>query len=120
MLKCSLEMKKSTKIRGAIGIFVCVGLWVVYMTSTLSYSEVKAGCELAISADSSFRSLEVWLREHDIEYLKTYSVQTQTLEFETEVRGGLLSAHMVYGTFTFAKDGSHLDHTIHDIYYGIL
>ena len=132
-------MKKSTRIRCVIAIIACVGVWIGYIENTLSYSEVKAGCEFAISEDSPVDSLEAWLQEKDIDYLKTdyplslekrYSVdgieseivqsKVHTLEFQVEVRGGLLSAHIVYGTFTFSRDGSYYEHTIDDTYYGIL
>lgn len=109
--------------------------------STPSYAELKARCDEALSNSPRSESLDVWLNANRIsshrkeapferlfaDMLVSNGIPATAVNraatctyFESlHVPGGFFSTHVAYWYFVFSADGSLIDYTIHDIYYGM-
>ena len=108
---------------------------------TPTYSELKASCDEVLSKSPNSAALDTWLKANRISSQRVAGPLDESFKgilvsngisgsnakraasctyFDgLHVRGGLLSTHVAYGYFVFASDGSLIDHSIHDIYYGM-
>lgn len=137
-------MKIPTKIR-----WVCVALvlgallvgGIALRNSTPSYPELKSSCDEALSRSPRSETLEAWLNANQIAYrqqpgpfedsgkghLVASGISSAAANRAAtcirfgglDVRGGFLSRHVAYGCFVFSEDGSLIEYSIHDIYYGM-
>lgn len=105
-----------------------------------SYTELKESCYDALAKSPRSETLDAWMeanhiggrhsavgdddKDHFVSYLgmptETVDKAVACTSFQTEVRGGLLSRHMVYGYFLFSADGTLVDSRIRDIYFGLM